>query len=51
MSKIERKYLAHYFDATFSGDKPEYVRLGAALEEYNEQISPAEQHGPPLFGS
>ncbi len=38
--KIERKYLAHYVDATFNGENPNYVRLGADLEEYIEELSP-----------
>lgn len=38
--KIERKYLAHYIDAAFSAGAPNYVRLGADLEEYNEELNP-----------
>ena len=40
MSKIERKYLAHYIDASFGGDTVNYVRLGQDLEEYNEELNP-----------
>lgn len=40
MGKIERKYLAHYLDATFGGETPNYVRLGSDLEEYNEELNP-----------
>ena len=41
MAKVERKYLAHYIDASFGGgDNPTYVRLGADLEEYNEELNP-----------
>lgn len=40
MSKIERKYLAHYIDASFGGDTVNYVRLGDDLEEYNEELNP-----------
>lgn len=40
MPKIERKYLAHYLDSTFNGEKPSYVRLGADLEEYIEELGP-----------
>lgn len=40
MSKIERKYLAHYIDATFGGSTPSYVRIGQDLEEYNEELNP-----------
>ena len=37
---IERKYLAHFLDATFNGATPNYVRLGKDLEEFNEDLSP-----------
>lgn len=37
---IKRKYLAHYLDASFGGEETEYVRLGADLEEYNEELNP-----------
>lgn len=37
---IERKYLAHYLDASFGGATTEYVRLGKNLEEYNEELNP-----------
>lgn len=40
MSKVEREYLAHYIDASFCGQTPEYVRLGSDLEEYNEELNP-----------
>lgn len=40
MAKIERKYLAHYIDASFGGDTAEYIRLGKDLEEYNEELNP-----------
>lgn len=40
MAKIERKYLAHYVDASFGGQTPNYVRLGKDLEEYNEELNP-----------
>ena len=38
--KIERKYLAHYIDASFNGTPVNYVRLGKDLEEYNEELNP-----------
>ena len=38
--KIERKYLAHFIDASFGGASPNYIRLGADLEEYNEELNP-----------
>ena len=37
--KIERKYLAHYIDAGF-GTEVNYIRLGADLEEYGEELNP-----------
>ena len=40
MSKHERKYLAHYIDASFGGQTTNYVRLGEDLEEYNEELNP-----------
>lgn len=40
MGKLERKYLAHYIDATFNGTTPNYVRLGKDLEEYNDELNP-----------
>lgn len=42
MAKVERKFLAHYIDASFSSDglTASYVRLGADLEEYNEELNP-----------
>ncbi len=37
---IERKYLAHYIDASFGGETVNYIRLGNDLEEYNEELNP-----------
>ena len=37
---IERKYLAHYLDASFDGTSVNYVRLGKNLEEYSEELNP-----------
>ena len=37
---IERKYMAHYIDASFGGTTAQYVRLGRDLEEFNEELSP-----------
>lgn len=39
-SKIERKYLAHYIDASFGAETPNYVRIGKHLEEYNVELNP-----------
>lgn len=38
--KIERKYLAHYIDASFGGEATNYVRLGKDLEEFNDELNP-----------
>lgn len=40
MGKLERKYLAHFIDASFGGSTVNYVRLGKDLEEYNEELNP-----------
>lgn len=40
MAKIERKYLAHYLDASFGAQTTNYIRLGKDLEEYNEELNP-----------
>ena len=40
MSKIERKYLAHFIDASFGGETPNFVRLGKDLEEFIEELNP-----------
>lgn len=38
--KIERKYLAHFIDASFGSATPTYIRLGQDLEEYNIELNP-----------
>ncbi|MBO5130305.1 MAG: hypothetical protein J6B95_08185 [Oscillospiraceae bacterium] len=38
--KAERKYLAHYLDASFGGEATDYVRLGKDLESYAEELNP-----------
>lgn len=48
MGKIERKFMAHFIDATFNytgvGDSiswtPNWYRLGEDLEEYNVEMNP-----------
>lgn len=40
MAKIERKYLAHFIDASFGGTTINYVRLGKDLEAYGEELNP-----------
>lgn len=38
--KTERKFLAHYIDASFGEGAPDYVRLGKDLEEYSDELNP-----------
>lgn len=40
MEKIERKYLAHFLDASFGGTTTNYTRLGKDLDEYSEELNP-----------
>lgn len=40
MAKIERKYLAHFIDASFGDVETNYIRLGKDLEEYVEELNP-----------
>ena len=35
MAKIERKYLAHYLNATPGAEAATYERLGSDLEEFS----------------
>lgn len=37
---VERKFLAHYIDASFGGSVEDYQRIGKDLEEYNENLNP-----------
>lgn len=39
MGKIERKYLAHYINASTTAQTAGYVRLGKDLEEYSPELS------------
>lgn len=40
MSHMERKYLAHFIDASFGGATTNYVRLGKDLEQFAEELNP-----------
>jgi hypothetical protein len=40
MGKIERKYLAHFLDASFGSENTNYVRLGKDLEDYSDELNP-----------
>lgn len=50
MAKIERKYLAHYIDASFGGDATNYIRLGKDLEEYVEELNPDVEINKNIWG-
>jgi hypothetical protein len=36
---VERKWLAHYIDASFNGTTAKYIRLGEDLEEYSIEMN------------
>lgn len=48
--KIERKYLAHYIDASFNGTTVNYVRLGKDLEEYAIELNPDSETKKNILG-
>lgn len=48
--KIKRKYLVHYIDASFGGEKPNYVRIGKDLEEFNEELNPSIETTQNIWG-
>ncbi|MCD8383282.1 MAG: hypothetical protein LUC30_10320 [Clostridiales bacterium] len=52
MAKVERKYMAHYLDTTFSlGDETAaWERLGTDLEEYNVEMNPDIEQGKNILG-
>lgn len=50
MSKIARKYLAHYLDANFGTGTPNYTRLGKDLDELNEDLNPEIETGRNILG-
>ena len=50
MAKIERKYLAHFIDASFGGETINYVRLGKDLEEYSESLNPEVEVNKNILG-
>ena len=49
-SKIERKYLAHYIDASFNSTTPNYVRLGKDLEQLNIEMNPDKESKQNILG-
>ena len=40
MGKIDRKYMAHFLDASFGGVTANWFRLGKDLEEFNVDLNP-----------
>lgn len=50
MSKIDRKYLAHYLDENFGSGTVSYTRLGKDLEEYNEELNPDVEVNKNIWG-
>lgn len=50
MSKIERKYLAHYIDENFDTGTASYARLGKDLEEYNIEMNPDSETKKNILG-
>ncbi len=46
---IERKYLAHYIDASFGGTVANY-RLGKDVEEYNIELNPSVETKKNIMG-
>lgn len=50
MSKIERKYLAHYIDENFDTGTASYARLGKDLEEYSIEMNPDSETKKNILG-
>jgi len=50
MSKIERKYLAHYIDSAFNASAPVYIRLGDDLDDYSVSLNPDISTSKNIFG-
>lgn len=52
MSKLERKYLAHYLDAAFDKtcETTNYVRLGKDLEDFSVDLNPDVEIGKNILG-
>lgn len=50
MSKIDRKYMAHFIDASFGGTTADWERLGTDLEEYNVELNPDTETSKNILG-
>lgn len=48
--KIDRKYMAHFIDASFGGGSAEWVRLGKDLEEYSVELNPDTETSKNILG-
>lgn len=47
---IDRKYMAHYVDASFGALTTNYVRLGKDLEEFNIELNPDTETSKNILG-
>ncbi len=47
---VERKYMAHYIDASFGGQTASWYRLGTDLEEFNIELNPDIETGKNILG-
>ncbi len=47
---MERKFLAHYIDASMNGSTANYVRLGKDLEEFNQDLNPDVEQKKNILG-
>lgn len=50
MTKIERKYLAHYINTSNPGEEAVYARLGKDLEEYSPELAAEVETKKNIFG-
>lgn len=48
--KIDRKYMAHFIDASFGGVSAKYVRLGKDLEEFSVELNPETEQKTNIIG-
>lgn len=48
--KIDRKYMAHFLDASFGEGAENYVRLGNDLEEYKVDLNPSTESKTNILG-
>ena len=48
--KIDRKYMAHYLDASFGSGTTNYTRLGKDLEEFTVELNPDTETSKNILG-